>query len=78
MTALTYRVGGMAGNSCIGPVASALTELGGVTRVRIDLSPDGTALVTLTSQARLPDAVIATALDHAGDYQLIAPPARWH
>jgi copper chaperone len=54
-------------------VTSELTSLGGVTKVTIDLAPDGVSLVTVTSEDSLPAGAVTEALDEAGGYLLTAP-----
>ncbi len=73
MATTTYKVAGMTCGHCVSAVTSELTSLGGVTRVTIDLVPDGVSLVTVTSEACLPAGAVTEALDEAGGYLLTAP-----
>ncbi len=73
MATTTYKVTGMTCEHCASAVTSELTSLGGVTKVTIDLVPDGDSLVTVTSEAFLPGGTLTEALDEAGGYLLTAP-----
>ncbi len=73
MATTTYKVTGMTCGHCVSAVTSELTSLGGVTKVTIDLVPDGVSLVTVTSEASLPAGAVTEALDEAGGYLLTAP-----
>jgi copper chaperone CopZ len=70
MTTHTYAVTGMTCEHCVHAVSSELGELDGVQEVRVELVPDGTSTVTVTSTAPLPDSDVADALDEAGAYEL--------
>ena len=72
MTATTYAVTGLTCEHCVHAVTEELTSIGGVTRVTIELVPDGASLVTVTSDAPLRDEAVCGALDEAGDYRLIS------
>jgi copper chaperone CopZ len=54
---------------CVQAVAQELTALHGVQDVAVELIPDGTSVVTVTSAAPLDDAEVQAALDEAG-YEL--------
>jgi copper chaperone len=56
MTTITYPVKGMSCQHCVNAVTSQLTGLAAVSGVTIDLVPDGTSLVTITSDGPLADA----------------------
>jgi len=73
MATTTYKVARMTCEHCASAVTSELTSLGGVTKVTIDLVPDGVSLVTVTSEASLPAGAVTEALDEAGGYLLTAP-----
>jgi copper chaperone CopZ len=70
MTATTYVVTGMTCEHCVRAVTEELTGLGGVTGVDVELVPGGASLVTVTSDAPLPQAAVSAALDEAGEYRL--------
>jgi copper chaperone len=53
-------------------VTGELGGLPGVRDVRVDLVPDGTSKVTVTSGGPLPGPAVIEALDEAGGY-LLAP-----
>jgi copper chaperone CopZ len=53
---------------CVNAVTSELGVLGGVLAVTVNLVPGGSSLVTVTSEAVLPDAAVSAALDEAGGY----------
>lgn len=72
MTTQTFRVTGLTCGHCVGAVTSEVTALKGVTDVQIDLLPEGTSTLHVTTDQALTDAQVATALDEAGDYQLAA------
>jgi copper chaperone len=70
LTTTTYTVTGMTCEHCVNAVTSELGVLGGVCAVTVDLVPGGSSLVTITSEALLPDATVSAALDEAGGYQI--------
>jgi len=70
MISATYQVTGMTCEHCVRAVSAELAGLGGVTGVTVDLVPDGTSAVTVTSQAPLAEHAVAAALDEAGDFRL--------
>ena len=70
MTSATYQVTGMTCEHCVRAVTEELTNLGGVSDVRIDLAPGGLSAVTVTSAVPLTEQQVAAALDEAGDYEL--------
>ena len=70
MISATYQVTGMTCEHCVHAVTGELKNLAGVTGVSVDLVPGGKSAVTVTSEAALPEHVVADALDEAGDYQL--------
>jgi copper chaperone len=73
MATTTYKVTGMTCEHCVSAVTSELASLGGVTKVTIDLVPDGVSLIAVTSEASLPAGAVTEALDEAGGYLLTAP-----
>ena len=72
MATTTYPVTGMTCEHCVNAVTSELGGLDGVTRVTVDLVPDGISQVTETSAARLAEPAVAEALDEAGGYLIKA------
>ena len=70
MTTTTYTVTGMTCEHCVNAVTSELGGLGGVSAVTVDLVPGGSSLITVSSEALLPDAAVSAALDEAGGYQV--------
>ena len=62
----TYTVTGMSCEHCVNAVTGELSELPGVADVKVDL---GTGVVTVTSDAPLPDDAVRAAVDEAG-YEL--------
>lgn len=70
MTTQTFSVTGMTCEHCQHAVTSELQALPGVSGVTVDLVVGGTSSVTVTSAQPLENAMVATALDEAGDYQL--------
>lgn len=70
MTTATYQVTGMTCEHCARAVTGELRNLGGVSDVRVALSPGGASAVTVSSDAPLTAEAVAAALDEAGDYQL--------
>ncbi len=71
-TTTTYLVSGMTCEHCVHAVTEELAGLAGVSGMRVDLVPDGGSTVTVTSEAPLPEAAVAAALDEAGDYHLVS------
>jgi copper chaperone len=72
MTATTYAVAGMTCAHCVHTVTEELTRLDGVTGVNVELVPGGASLVTVSSDAPLPEEAVSAALDEAGEYRLAA------
>jgi copper chaperone len=70
MISATYQVIGMTYEHCVQAVTGELKRLDGVTGVTVELVPDGTSAVTVTSEEPLAEHAVATALDEAGDYRL--------
>ena len=70
MTTTSYPVEGMTCGHCVSAVTEELTALDGVRQVTVDLAAGGASTVTVTSDAPLPEAQVAAALDEAGDYRL--------
>jgi copper chaperone CopZ len=68
-TTTTLPVVGMTCGHCVHAVTSELTALAGVQDVAVELIPDGTSVVTVTSAAPLDDAAVKAVLDEAG-YEL--------
>ena len=73
MATTTYPVTGMTCEHCVRAVTSELGALQGVTAVTVDLVPDGISLVTVATDAPLPEPTVAEALDEAGGYVIKAP-----
>jgi copper chaperone len=72
MTTTTYDVTGLTCEHCVRAVTGELGGLPGVRDVRVDLVPDGTSKVTVTSGGPLPGPAVIEALAEAGGY-LLAP-----
>jgi copper chaperone CopZ len=70
MASTTYPVTGMTCEHCVHAVTGELGGLDGVTRVTVELVPDGRSQVTVDSAAPLADQAVAAALDEAGGYRL--------
>jgi copper chaperone CopZ len=62
----TLPISGMTCGHCVQAVTQELTSLRGVQDVRVELVPDGTSTVTVTSSAPLDDAAVRAAIDEAG------------
>ena len=73
MISATYRVTGMTCEHCVRAVTEELARLDGVREVRVELVPEGSSAVTVTSDGPLPADAVAAALDEAGDYRLAGP-----
>jgi copper chaperone CopZ len=73
MATTSYPVTGMTCEHCVQAVTSELGGLPGVFEVGVDLVPDGVSLVSVTSDAPLPEHAVAEALDEAGGYLIEAP-----
>ena len=63
---VTLPVVGMTCGHCVQAVTQELTAIDGVRDVAVELIPDGTTLVTVTSSAPLDDAAVRAAIDEAG------------
>jgi len=70
MTSATYQVTGMTCEHCVRAVTGELRGLDGVREVTVELVPEGSSAVTVTSEAPLPVGAVAAALVEAGDYLL--------
>ena len=73
MATTTYPVTGMTCEHCVRAVTGELGGLDGVSDVTVDLVPDGVSLVTVASDAPLPEPAVAEALDEAGGYLIKTP-----
>lgn len=67
MATSTYEVRGMTCGHCVDAVSSELTQLHGVTGVRVDLA---IGLVTVTSELPLAAEAVRVAVDEAG-YEVV-------
>lgn len=65
-TTATYAVSGMTCGHCVHAVTAELSQLPGVTGVDVQLVPEGTSTVAVTSAAPLDATAVAGALDEAG------------
>ena len=70
MTVQTFAVTGITCEHCVHSVREEVGALAGVSDVAVDLVPNGTSTVRVTSVAPLTDDQVAAALDEAGDYHL--------
>jgi len=70
MASTTYQVTGMTCEHCVRAVTGELRALDGVREVTVELVPEGSSAVTVTSEAPLAAGAVAAALDEAGDYRL--------
>lgn len=66
MTTTTYQVSGMTCGHCITSVRDEVGALPGVTDVAVELEPNGTSRVTVTSDTPLEPDDVARAVDEAG------------
>ena len=66
MSTATVNVTGMTCGHCVSAVTQELTQLAGVQDVAVELVPDGTSRVTVTSATPLDDAAVQAAIDEAG------------
>jgi len=73
MISATYQVTGMTCGHCVRAVTEELARLDGVREVSVELVPEGSSVVTVTSDGPLPADAVAAALDEAGDYRLAGP-----
>jgi copper chaperone len=69
-TTASYPVTGITCGQCVDAVTGELSALPGVTAVNVDLVPDGTSTVSITSDTPIDKAQVAAGLDEAGDYRL--------
>jgi copper chaperone len=63
MTSATYQVTGMTCEHCVRAVRQELERLDGVREVSVELIPEGSSAVTVTSDGPLPADAVAAALD---------------
>ena len=70
MTSATYQVTGMTCEHCVRAVTEELENLNGVREVTVQLVPEGSSAVVVTSEEPLPADAVAAALDEAGGYRL--------
>ena len=66
----SFEVTGMTCGHCASAVTDEIKQLPGVTDVTVNLVAGGTSTVRVTGTEPLDDALVATALEEAGDYQL--------
>ncbi len=66
----SFAVTGMTCGHCASAVTDEIKQLPGVTDVAVDLVAGGTSTVRVAGTQPLDDALVATALEEAGDYQL--------
>ena len=69
-TTRSYQVTGMTCGHCASAVTEEVRQLPGVTGVAVDLVAGGTSTIRITGKERLDSALIAAAVEEAGDYQL--------
>lgn len=70
-TTRSFQVRGMTCGHCASAVTDEITQLPGVSDVAVNLVAGGTSTVRVTGTEPLDDALVATALQEAGDYQLV-------
>jgi copper chaperone len=70
MITTTYDVTGLTCEHCVKAVTSELSGLPEVSGVTVDLVPDGTSRVSVTSSRPLAAPAVREALDEAGGYVL--------
>lgn len=70
-TTRSFQVTGMTCGHCASAVTDEITQLPGVSDVAVNLVAGGTSTVRVTGTEPLDDALVATALQEAGDYQLV-------
>lgn len=66
MTTATYSVTGMTCGHCVAAVTEELMAIDSVSAVSVDLVPDGTSTVEVTSDGDLEIEQVRTAVDEAG------------
>lgn len=71
MMTTTYDVTGLTCEHCVRAVTSELSGLQSVSGVTVDLVPDGTSRVSVTSSGPLAGPAVMEALDEAGGYVLV-------
>jgi len=69
-TTLIVSVEGMTCNHCVSSVSKELLALPGVSDVEVDLDPQGVSTVTMSVDAKIPEADISEAISEAG-YQMV-------
>ena len=69
-TTQSFHVTGMTCGHCASAVTEEIKQLPGVSDVAVDLVAAGTSTVRVTGTEPLDDALVAIALEEAGDYQL--------
>ncbi|MEZ0492110.1 heavy-metal-associated domain-containing protein [Kineococcus sp. TBRC 1896] len=70
MSTNQFQVSGMTCAHCVGAVTEEVSALPGVEAVQVDLVPDGTSTLTVTSTTPLEESAVAAAVDEAG-YELV-------
>jgi copper chaperone CopZ len=70
MTTTTYLVTGMSCDHCVHAVTEEVSGLDGVETVQVDLAPEGSSRVTVTSRDALAEQDVRAAVDEAG-YELV-------
>jgi copper chaperone len=70
MTTQVFKVSGMTCSHCVASVTEEISEIDGVSEVRIDLVPEGVSEVTVDSAHPLDVGAVQAAVDEAG-YDLV-------
>ena len=66
----TFQVTGLTCGHCVVAVTEEVRLLPGVTGVAVELVAGGTSTLRITGTEALHDALVATAVEEAGDYEL--------
>ncbi len=71
MNTTELKVSGMTCDHCVNAVTEELLAIDGVKEAKVELIASGVSTVTVAAEQVLSDEAIRTALDEAGDYQLV-------
>ncbi len=68
---LIIKTTGITCNHCTQHVTAELTAIPNITEVQIELVPQETSTITITTETNITDSQIFEALEEAGDYPII-------
>lgn len=71
MSTTTYELTGLTCGHCVNAVTEEVSAIDGVTEVKVELVKGGRSTMTVSAEGDVSQEDIASAVDEAGDYQLV-------